>query len=315
MILFLNKQPASDVVELATAVSSIETVGQCPTYSYAMHSSQSETHLNPHHGYGDEVCITAVSSDECMLGTDGNDICWNAILTDADLGELVDPVSYTGSVVHTADSSPVVGDSPTTTTAQLTAVEPHSLHLVASTSPVTGIEDSELFQSGVTRQINCLSVDHTANMGTDVISATHNVVTCVNPTSISTNEWNHWPPFSTVPTHDHQSATSTDLLIRQIGINCEHMASGVTGPSPPITYITTTTIPMRSSKSMKHSNCVAGHHTNNSNSSSSTQPASPTSGNFEHPNALQPWAECKAALEAAALDLENFGDLDSVHSY
>lgn len=29
----------------------------------------------------------------------------------------------------------------------------------------------------------------------------------------------------------------------------------------------------------------------------------------------QPWAECKAALEAAALDLDDLGDLDPVHAY
>ncbi|XP_067123386.1 forkhead box protein J1-B-like [Centruroides vittatus] len=49
-------------------------------------------------------------------------------------------------------------------------------------------------------------------------------------------------------------------------------------------------------------------------------PESPSYSTFEQqanmqetPN--QPWADCKAALEAAALELEDFGDLDTVHAY
>ncbi len=305
------------MVELVTAVNSIESVGHCPSYSYTMHNNHSECepHLS-HHGYADEVCITESASDTCMLETDGNEICWNAILTDADLNELVDPVSYTGPVMHTTEPSLTVSDS-TTTTAQLTAVEPHSLHLVTSASPITHvIEDSELFHNGVTPHINCLAINHRSNVGSDVISATHNVVTCVNPTNVSTNEWNSWPTFSAVTAHDSQNSAA-DLLIRQISGNCESIVSEIVSPSPPIAYITTTstTITARPSSGPKLSNCVNNQQNINSNSGSSTQPSSPNSGNFENTNSLQPWAECKAALEAAALDLESFGNLDAVHNY
>ncbi|XP_054167959.1 uncharacterized protein LOC128965317 isoform X2 [Oppia nitens] len=296
----LYGEAANDVVELVTAVSSIEAVpvGQCDSYSYSMHSSQSDTHLS-HPGYGNEVCVTETASDACMLETDGNDICWNAILTDADLNELS---NYTNPVIHATDSTITVSDS-TTTTAQLTAVEPHTLHLVTNTSPVTTVlEETEMFQNAVPRHINCLALRQ--HMGSDVISATQNVVTCVNPTTVSTTDWNQWQAFSTVANTD-----STDLLIRQINGNCEPIVS----PSPPIAYITTTSVPIATRVSIKQSNCV-NNSTMNANSATSTQPSSPTSGNFEHTNPLQPWAECKAALEAAALDLESFGTLD-VHNY
>ncbi|CAG2113333.1 unnamed protein product [Medioppia subpectinata] len=319
----LYGEAANDVVELVTAVNSIEavSVGQCDSYSYTMHS-QSDGHLS-HGGYGQEICISETSptgvSDACMLETDGGDICWNAILTDADLNELSNYT--TNPVIHTADSSLTVGDS-TATTAQLTAVEPHTLHLVANASPAAntsavavggGLEESELFHShhnGISRHINCLALRHM--MGSDVISATHNVVTCVNPT-VNTADWNHWQTFSTVANTD-----STDLLIRHINGNCEPIVS----PSPPIAYITTTSAPINTraaavAVSKQTNTCVNNSNQtaiNSSTSATSTQPSSPSSGNFEHTNPLQPWAECKAALEAAALDLESFGTLD-VHNY
>ena len=296
---------ASDVVELVTAVNSIEgvgSVGQCNSYSYTMHGSQSEAHLS-HSGYGNEVCITESASEGCILETDGGDICWNAILTDADLNELT---NFTGPVIQTADSNLTVNDS-NTTTAQLTAVEPHSLHLVANLTPTNSvIEESELFQNGISRHINCLAIRPT--LGSDVISATHNVVTCINPTTVNTTDWNQWQTFSTVANHDNQS---TDLLIKHMNSNCEPIVSS----SPPIPYTTTTnTVNIRTVSALKQS-VNNSQQNNSSNSENSTQPSSPTSANFEHNNPLQPWAECKAALEAAALDLENFGNLDVVHHY
>ncbi|XP_013786632.1 uncharacterized protein LOC106470613 [Limulus polyphemus] len=49
-------------------------------------------------------------------------------------------------------------------------------------------------------------------------------------------------------------------------------------------------------------------------------PASPSCAGFDHQMALeetsnQPWADCKAALEAAALDLESFNDYDASHVF
>ena len=293
-------------MELVTAVNSIEgvgPVGQCSSYSYSMGGSQSESHLS-HPVYGSEVCISESAPDSCMLETDGGDICWNAILTDADLNELT---NFTGPVIQTADPSLVVNDS-SATTAQLTAVEPHSLHLVTNVTPTNGvIEESELFPNGITRHINCLAIRPA--IGSDVISATHNVVTCVNPTTVTTNDWNQWQTFSTVANHENQS---TDIIIRQIHSNCEPAISS----SPPIVYTTTAnTTNARPVNAIKANNCVNTQQNINSNSETSTQPSSPTSTNFEHNNPLQPWAECKAALEAAALDLENFGTLDVVHHY
>ncbi|CAG2180686.1 unnamed protein product, partial [Oppiella nova] len=280
----LYGEAANDVVELVTAVSSIEALpgGQCDSYSYTMHGSQTDGHLS-HPGYGNEICITESASDTCMIETDGNDICWNAILTDADLNELS---HYTTSpVIHATDSGLTVSDS-TTTTAQLTAVEPHSLHLVANTSPATAtLEESQLFHNGVSRHINCLALRPT--MGSDVISATHNVVTCVNPTVVNAGDWSHWQTYSTVANTD-----STDLLIRHIKTEygtCEPIVS----PSPPIAYITTTSAPISTRPSpvvSKQSASCVNSQQMSSSSQTSTQPSSPSSGNFEHTNPLQPWA-------------------------
>lgn len=250
---------------------------------------QSNDNQLVHQGYADEVCITTATSEGCILSADGNEICWNAILTDADLNQLVDPASYTSQEVHPVVSSPNLNEN--TTTAQLTAVEPHSLHLVSNGTQT--LDDSEIFQNNV-GQINCeININNNnSNICTEVISATHNVVTCVNPSSVNANDWSQWSCFPVL-------TQINSNLRNQSGVNCE-LQNNALRPSQPITYVTT------------ESNRI---EQNGGNTIPSGQPTSPNSANFDHQTALQPWAECKAALEAAALDLENFGDLDTVQAY
>lgn len=104
-------------------------------------------------GYVDEVSVTSGG----ILGPEsGGEICWNTILTDADL-ELCKSLTacrencshaarkllihcsltartcrsrpHTGQVVHTSSDTNVCIAPGNTTTTQLTAVEPHGLHL------------------------------------------------------------------------------------------------------------------------------------------------------------------------------------------
>ena len=297
------------MVELVTAVNSIEQVGpvaQCGSYSYSIQGSQTEPQLSQP-GYGTEVCITAEQvPEECMLETDGGEICWNAILTDADLNELT---NFANPVIQATEANITISDS-TTTTAQLTAVEPHSLHLVANATPTNCvIEDPEaprIFHNGMPRQINCLAIR--PDMGSDVISATHNVVTCVNPTIVNTSEWNQWQSLQTFSTAANHETQTTALMVSG---NCESMVS-TAAASVVYTTASAHTACSRPVPSFKQSNAI---NTPTPNSGNSTQPSSPTATNFEHNIPLQPWAECKAALEAAALDLESFGTMDVVHHY
>lgn len=295
---------ANDVVELVTAVNSIEqggTVHQCGSYSYALQGSQTEPQIN-HSGYGNEVCITESVPEECMLEADGGEICWNAILTDADLTELS---SFASPVIQANDASITISDS-NTTTAQLTAVEPHSLHLVANATPThCVVDESDAFPNGMSRQINCLTIR--PNMASEVISATHNVVTCVNPTIVNTSEWNQWQSLQTFSTVNNQESQPTESMVTG---HCDSMVS----TSASVIYTTAPANPAcsRPVPSFKQTN--AGN-TQTASSANSTQPSSPAATNYEHNNPLQPWAECKAALEAAALDLESFGTLDVVHHY
>lgn len=277
-------QTQNDAVELATAVSSIETVGHCPAYSsYAIQTHQEQPQL-PHHGFSDEVCITSTPTDTCMLAPDGNDICWNAILTDADLGELVDPSNYVGPVSHAGDTTP---SSDTTTTAQLTAVEPHSLQLV----------DAELFQPRSARHLVHGLTRVVGSGNPEVISATHNVVTCMNPSGA---EWDAWATYApTVTVTSNNSDINQPLLIHHIGTSENSRQS--TGPRPSIMYVATGT--------------PCPHPHLNNAVVAIAQPSSPsTTAPFDNHNSLQPWAECKAALEAAALDLEDtFGDIETAY--
>uniref|UniRef100_T1KFC9 Fork-head domain-containing protein n=1 Tax=Tetranychus urticae TaxID=32264 RepID=T1KFC9_TETUR len=167
-----------------------------------------------------------VNDGNHLLTNENHDICWNALLTDVDL-ELVDPTNYAGQVVHTPVTDNVLGSASNNTTTQLTAVEPHTLtiqhhhhsnminesqrehrndrlindkdnHL--NHNKISGLSESDVYSD----QMHSKLSPHTSEDSlttlpvSDIISATNNVVTCVNPATshqLSINEWSPWSCF------------------------------------------------------------------------------------------------------------------------
>lgn len=204
------KEAVNEASELVNAVNSIEPNG-C-TYAYTLQSAnlvdcEAGSLV---HGYATEVCISgATAAGDCLIESDGNDICWNAILTEADLNDLVDPysvdsVSQIIPQITEADLTGGGGGSQkngcTSTTAQLTAVEPHDLDMIASSGL---LEDQQLFYHSNALQGITFETAHSSN----VLTATSNVVTCINDANM-TAQWSAWPQYGhTVHT---DTATAAD---------------------------------------------------------------------------------------------------------
>ena len=201
----------NEASELVNAVNSIEPNG-C-TYAYTLPASQSANLVDCEagslvHGYATEVCISgATAAGDCLIESDGNDICWNAILTEADLNDLVDPYSVdsVSQIIPQITEADLTGGGSqkngcTSTTAQLTAVEPHDLDMIASSGL---LEDQQLFYHSNALQGITFETAHSSN----VLTATSNVVTCINDANM-TAQWSAWPQYGhTVHT---DTATAAD---------------------------------------------------------------------------------------------------------
>lgn len=269
------------------------------------------------HGYATEVCITGATNSECIIESDGNDICWNAILTEADLNELVDP--YTDSVAQIIH--PMEGDGASNvnglstkahaTTAQLTAVEPHELDLIASSSGI--LEEQQLFYHANALQ----SIDFEGNSAS-VLTATSNVVTCINDANM-TAHWDGWQPYqANVPLAiDCTVNRNAELILSQIEQGHGPLVVASSGGSSFIATRTTTLMPISVNPSMavglqsKHQQhhppimtvTVSDPATSTATMGSNSQ--SPT--NFDSVGSQQSWA--------AALDLDSFSTIEPIPQF
>ena len=320
-------------MEIVAAVNSINT--NC-AYTYALPSANIADcehgvgGVNIVHGYAGEICIANPANNECIIESDGNDICWNAILTEADLNELVDPITYTDAVsqiIQPIESEMANSSTPhskITTTAQLTAVEPHDLDMVVTSSNL--LDEQQLFYN--TNQLHSISFE--ANSG-GVITATPNVVTCINDGNM-TSHWNGWhhsyQPNGEV--HIECSRPTAELILSQIEhghneIMVETSVMNNTNPCNSSMYIATgsssslmSASPINGQVALKHTPTpapiVSGTCSVGETQSMETNSQSPT--NYESTaNSLQPWVECKAALEAAALELDSFGNIEPIQQF
>ena len=295
-------------------------------------------HINDHQlsnqSYSDEVCINSVSNDaNSILNQENNDICWSTILTDADL-ELVDPTNYAGQIVHTnvTESASLTCSGNNGVTTHLTAVEPHTLHLVTSSPTHAILDDAELFRnpqhaSSSSSHSNSNSSNNNNNNnnnngqlsilnGSDVISANHNVVTCVNPSNqVTTQATNHWANWSAYGSHSTASTlsdpqacvpSSHDLLhLQQIDKTVNPMSTS--SPNLFISVNESTYLNQAENQIMNPANCQLIEAISVEKSAS----ASSSGVCFDSHSQLSSWIESKAALEATAFDLDQFDDLEN----
>lgn len=139
-------------------------------------------------------------SAECSIESDGNNICWNAVLTEADLNQLVQTPTFVAATDHScpqAEASAMVemggGDtvSPadghsSLSTCLLQAAEPHDLNSincdVISASGMYLPGNEHILATVAHNDQALLDFDNTlANYyGGNVISSSANVITCYN---------------------------------------------------------------------------------------------------------------------------------------
>lgn len=260
--------------------------------------------------FANEVCIGSGNSNECIIESDGNDICWNAILTDADLNELVDPINYTDSVaqiIHPIESELI---NKPASTAQLTAVEPQELDLIASTSSSL-LEEQQLFYHE--SQLHSMPFENHTN---NVISATSNVVTCINDTNM-TGHWNEWNPYHSNGGSMQIDCTNhnAELILSQIehGPNSLGMNEINVITSEDSLYLANNGAMLRDPQKQQP------QHTTTMNDPSlsqtiDTDSQSPTA-TFDSNN--PPWVvECKVSgIEPTSLELDAFNNLDQMRHF
>lgn len=319
----------NEASELVSAINSIEPNSGC-TYAYTLQSANlvdCEVSGSLVHGYATEVCITGGTSTDCLIESDGNDICWNAILTEADLNELVDPYSVDSvSQIHLPQmddvSHPKNGVTPTT--AQLTAVEPHDLDLIASSGLLA--DDQQLFYHSNALQGITFESDNSSN----VLTATSSVVTCINEPNMSAH-WSAWPQYQTVHT---ANGTDADLILSQLECH-DSLVVATSSSQQSVSYLgsngSATLIPMSISQStpvtltatkriLQTSSSVTVPMTSSSMvvvssplsaSLMSSSSASPTHFH-ETANSHHQWSnECKSV----ALDLDSFVSNESMQQF
>lgn len=208
------------------------------------------------HNYTNEVCLnnntnnngggaggggggggnTNPAASECMIESDGNDICWNTIITEADLNELINPTSgysvaqlipHHNQDLHQAvvvTSSANNANNSITTTAQLRAVEPSDLDLISCNSAGFLDDPQSIFYHS--HQPSSFS------MHGNIISATDNVVTCLNdPIGVGAGghplaggQWNEWSAYDmdqfairmTDPSLQQPQQQADDLILGQV---------------------------------------------------------------------------------------------------
>lgn len=309
-------------------MAAVNSIDNGCNYTYALQTGNM-VECEPNnlvHGFATEVCIGGTGNNECIIESDGNDICWNAILTEADLNELVDPVNYTDSVaqiIHPIDTSDMNGSqcrgtTTTTTTAQLTAVEPHDLETITTNGGGGGgsvLDDhQQLFYQ--TNQLHDIGYE-THSTNDHVITSTSNVVTCINDTSIGTH-WSTWNPYQTTETMRIDCQSHNDeLILSQIDHSPEHHHQhhhhvNTIGNNTGLAYLADATQLIPQLNSNKQHNLVHSIVVESVvpviGPGTSDPSHSPTS--YETTNSLQPWVECKTTLQDAALDLDSFGNIE-----
>lgn len=326
-----------DMNELNTAIDNIDrnTVlcsdTSYPSYPFASTvanlvecgNNNSTTNTTATIGFSNEVCVQNVQD---MIEND----CWNTILTDVDLSELVDPITYTDSVaqiIHPIENdSSLVNSSPNpdgsnsksnlpNRTSQLRTVEPNDL------------DASNLLDEGhffYDHRIHGLvfNANVPTNVQNQVISATSNVVTCINDTSdlIVSDHWeNQWTSYTTndgstvhlecdpntstelilAPLDESEVVKLNEIQVLSTTHNQEINQSAIT------TYVTTTASDMPKQPSNETITTVTD--------SSPTSIITNVAGNFESTpttNSIQIWECGKALMQVDANALELFHTLD-----
>lgn len=284
--------------------------GSC-TYTYTLHSANIVDceQSNVGHEYANEVCIGNPTTGECIIESDGNDICWNAIFTEADLNDLVDPISYTDSVtqiIHPIENEIHHASTTKANTASLTAVEPHELDMIASSTNL--LDDQQIFYHE--SQLHNIPFDsHSGN----VITATSNVVTCINDTNIS-GHWNEWNLYPNNNSMQLDCANhNAELILSQI----EHGPNSISINEINLINNDQAYLPANSAIVLPTSDSLTSKHTTISRNDVITtlthqlesNSQSPT--NYDSSSSLQPWIECKTN----ALEIDTFNNLEQMQHF
>ncbi|XP_075589116.1 uncharacterized protein LOC124496582 isoform X2 [Dermatophagoides farinae] len=313
-----------------TFSSTVANLVECDTSSSNNNNTASTTATV---GFGNEVCVQNVQD---MIETD----CWNTILTDVDLSELVDPITYTDSVAQIIH--PIESDN------SLVAVNSSSPNPDETSSNIINVKNNQPTGTAQLRPneldtSNLLDESHffydhrihglvfNANVPTNVqhqvISATSNVVTCINDTSdlIVTDHWdNHWTSYtsnddgSTVQL-DCDPNTSTELILgpleqsEVVRLNEIQVLSTTDNQIEERTgYVTTTASVMPKQPSNESITTITD--------SSPTSTITTIVGNFDPTpptNSIQIW-DCGKALmqvDANALDLFHTIDVEQLPQF
>ncbi|XP_074602009.1 uncharacterized protein LOC141855759 [Brevipalpus obovatus] len=176
----------------------------------------------------------------------------------------------------------------------------------------------------------------------DIISANHNVVTCVNPDPSNVNnstDW--WTPFASLQhsLSDHSLASPDMISIQAVEGNHSDLMSSPIILAPvsastsdanvndggrnnnshnyAVNRSTSSLASCQSSFSSHHSNSIPNHGSRSQHDCIQIADGlmdskiDNESNLFDPQSNLQPWIECKAALEAAAFDLEQFSVLEN----
>lgn len=311
-----------DISELNNAISSIDN--HC-TYTYTFPSTNliECTDQSLLQDFPNEVCISHnINGNDCIIEPDGNDICWNAILTDVDLSDLVDPISYSDSVaqiihpiengsnlIHSNNNS---NNNNKDNAAQLTAVEPNEPNELTMSSATTLIDDQQLFYPD-----NTLAFDAQSSQ---VITATSNVVTCINDTTL-TDHWNHWTTYTSAdgaiqlecPTRNAElllgqmEPDQTDININEINLFADNDRT--------ITYITANELDNSATNTGKLLNSHSSRLTLNP-ITPATDGNSQSPTNYENNNNPLIW-DCKMTNmdTTSVLEIDNFNNLDQLNPF
>ncbi|UXI14709.1 hypothetical protein NH340_JMT00652 [Sarcoptes scabiei] len=344
--------------ELNNAIESIDgNLSYSCTFHQTNESDPMECGTDPLiQGFVNEICIDQINN-EC-IEPEGHDLCWNTILTDVDLGELVDPISYTdpvASIIH-----PIENESNRNALHQsnnnfmekrnatkLVSIDLESI-IVDGQDPTQStsalLEDQRLFYHTENQQvqINDLSFSNISQMS-QVISATPNVVTCINESNL-VDHWNQWNAYSSIDdTTQECSAQSAEMILshmlesnhndmglNEIGIckthrnrdpnrtmtfvktlSCSRSSSSSTpsvSTDKPETIASTTTVllnPLISTSDYQTNSLSQSQQQQQQQQHQQQTPVTESPTNFETNNAIRSW-ECKSSLDGTGIELENF---------
>ncbi|XP_075678858.1 uncharacterized protein LOC113798834 isoform X1 [Dermatophagoides pteronyssinus] len=313
-----------DMNELNTAIDNIDDRNSVlcsdtnyPSYTFASTvanlvecgNNNSRTNTTATIGFSNEVCVQHVQD---MMEND----CWNTILTDVDLSELVDPITYTDSVaqiIHPIENdSSLVNCSPNPD-----ANNNNRIISVKNNLPTNGsaqlseLDASHLLDEGhffYDHRIHGLvfNANVPANVQNQVISANSNVVTCINDTSdlIASDHWdNQWTSYTTNDGSSVQlecdPTASTELILSPLEENEAVKLNE-------IQVLSTAASAMSKQQSNEANTSVA-------DSSSNSTIMTTVADNFESStptNSIQIWECGKALMQVDTNALELFHILD-----